>query len=173
MRRRGSPLQNGRRWSEFRRWALRNLNDPDIFDKIDWDEEVDKSLTFLEAKSEIKKKLQAIWQDKPKQGRVKKIVFIKPIIDKIVAGEVCISYRKTRKLGLYYVVESRFQRPCKPRAIVEFYRSEKVDPYGLKDEDAQLAGIECAQELLKKLRTWYGDPIPKLYRNWFRVVEVF
>ena len=41
--------QSERNWKRFLKWIQDNLANPDDFYKIDWDTEVDRTLTFNEA----------------------------------------------------------------------------------------------------------------------------
>ena len=43
--------------------------------------------------------------DKPKQ-----IIFVKDLVDKIISGKVQATYRKSPKMGTYYVIENRFKQ---------------------------------------------------------------
>lgn len=107
------------------------------------------------------------FRDKPKQ-----IVFVKDLVNKIISGQVQVTYRKAPKIGSYYVIENRFrQKSESSKILIEFYQTDRVDPYKLSDEEAQLAGIESADKIKELFGKWYGDPIPELYRNWFRVKE--
>jgi hypothetical protein len=100
----------------------------------------------------------------------KQIVFVKELAEKIVGGSMKVTYRKTRKAGYYYVTANRFKKGPS-NIVIEFFHSEKVDPYQLTDEEACLAGVPDAQSIRKMFEKWYGSPIPSLYRNWFRVVK--
>jgi len=164
-------LEDDESWSSFKRWVKGNLSEPDIFDKIDWDTLVDRSLSFEEAVNEIRRQLPSIWVDTEQVGkRIKKIVFIKPLIEKIKLGEVQVTYRNRPKTGVYYVVSNRFKGE-EPEVFIEFYKNEVVDVDKLTDEEAQLAGVETADELRKLLFKWYGKGAT-IYRNWFRVKHV-
>lgn len=164
-------LEDDENWSSFKRWVKENLCEPDIFDKIDWDMLVDRSLSFEEAADEIKRQLPSIWVDTERAGeRVKKIVFIKPLIEKIKLGEVQVTYRNKPKTGVYYVVSNRFKGE-EPEVYIEFYKNEVVDVDKLTDREAQLAGVETADELRRLLSKWYGRGAT-IYRNWFRVRHV-
>jgi hypothetical protein len=103
--------------------------------------------------------------------RVRKIVFVKRLIEKLQKGEITVTYRTSPKSGRYRPSTSRFKSGEVSELIIEFYKSEIVNPYDLRDEDAQKAGIETANELRTLLSGWYGDPIPKIFRNWFRIVQ--
>lgn len=73
---------------------------------------------------------------------------------------------------MYYVIENRFrQKPDSAKILIEFYRMDRVNPYELTDEEAQLAGIATAGEIRTLFEKWYGTPIPGLFRNWFRVLD--
>jgi len=164
-------LEDNENWSIFKRWVKENLCEPDIFDKIDWDMLVDRSLSFEEAIDEIRRQLPSIWVDTKKAGeRIKKIVFIKPLIEKIKQGEVQVTYRNKPKTGVYYVVSNRFKGE-EPEVFIEFYKNEVVDVDKLTDREAQLAGVETADELRRLLFKWYGRG-STIYRNWFRVRHV-
>jgi len=174
MRRDSSTLKNPQKWGRFMKWVQDSLRDPDAFDKVDWTEEVDKTLTYNEAIELAMSRFPGLWKDDAQQefyNRVKQIIFIKPLVGKILNGEAVVSYRRTPKLGYYYVKTNRFRKEDEPRIILEFYRTERVDPYRLTDRDAGLAGIETVEDILALFRKWYGDPLPSLYRNWFRIVE--
>ncbi|MEM3734849.1 MAG: ASCH domain-containing protein [Nitrososphaerales archaeon] len=158
-------------WGCFKRWLKENLCEPDIYDKIDWDALVDRSLSFEEAADEVRRLLPSIWID-AEQGekKIKKIVFIKPLIEKIRRGEIQVTYRNRMLSGIYYIASNRFKEE-KPKIFIEIYRSEEVDVNKLTDEEAQLAGIETAEELRSLLAKWYGGDA-KIYRNWFKVKQV-
>lgn len=172
MKRNCKNLEDDDSWNGFKRWIKENLNEPDIYYKIDWEAVVDRSLTFDEAADKIRKTLPSIWIDSDQAGerKIKKIVFIKPLIEKIKNGEVQATYRNKPKTGLHYVVSNRFRNEA-PHAFIEFYRNEVVDINKLTDRDAQLAGVETVEELKALLTKWYGKDA-KIYRNWFRVKQV-
>ena len=70
------------------------------------------------------------------------------------------------------MIENRFrQKSDSAKLLIEFYQTDKVDPYKLTDDDAMLAGVPTGEEIRKLFRKWYGEPIPTLYRNWFRVKD--
>jgi hypothetical protein len=101
---------------------------------------------------------------KPKQ-----IIFVKDLAERIESGSVKVTYRKTRKVGTYYVTHNRFKK-ISPNLLIEFYKHEKVDAYSLTDDEAVLAGVSDAPTIRKMFEKWYGTPIPPLYRNWFRII---
>ncbi len=82
-----------------------------------------------------------------------------------------MTYRKTRMNGYYYISTNRFRKKEVDAPIIQVYRTESVEPGGLTDEDAKLAGVESTAELRSLLTKWYGEPTPKLYRNWFRLLR--
>ncbi|MEM1995129.1 MAG: hypothetical protein QXW32_06665 [Nitrososphaerales archaeon] len=171
MKKNGKNLEDVDAWGCFKRWIKENLCEPDDYDKIDWEALVDRSLSFEEAADEIRRLLPSIWLDKEQgEKKIKKIVFIKPLIEKIKNGEVQATYRNKPKTGLHYVVSNRFKDE-EPKIFIEFYRSEEVDVNKLTDEEAQLAGVETAKKLKALLAKWYGKDA-KIYRNWFRVRHV-
>lgn len=158
----------------FMRWVERNISDPKYLEIYDWDSEFGDDLTFNEAINMALHKYPTIWKENVIQNhyqKIKQIVFIKPLIEKILNNEVQVTYRKTLKIGYYYVIDNRF-KPKEPKIFLEFYKCEQVDPYKLTDEDAKLAGIDTADEIRNLFRKWYGEPIPMLFRNWFKVVEI-
>ena len=165
-------LEDDENWGNFKRWIKDNLSEPDVFDKIDWDVLVDRSLSFEEAVDEIRSLLPSIWVTTEDSGmRIKKIVFIKPLIEKIKLSEVQVTYRNKPKTGVYYVVSNRF-REEKPEIFIEFYKNEVVDVDKLSDKEAQLAGVDTAEDLrASSPRKWYGKDA-RIYRNWFRVKHV-
>ncbi len=86
--------------------------------------------------------------------------------------QVQVTYRKSQKVGLYYVIDNRFkQKPETAKLLIEFYRTDRINPYELTDNEARLAGIETAAEIRSLFEKWYGKPIPGLFRNWFRVLD--
>jgi hypothetical protein len=110
---------------------------------------------------------ESLRDSKPKQ-----IIFVKELIEKISDGKVQVTYRKSPKVGMYYVIENRFkQKPESARLLIEFYRTDRVNPYELNDDEARLAGIESAHQIRTLFEKWYGSPIPGLFRNWFRVLD--
>ena len=83
-----------------------------------------------------------------------------------------VTYRKSPKVGLYYVIDNRFkQKPESYNLSIEFYRIDRINPYELTDDEARLAGIETADEIRSLFEKWYGKPIPGMFRNWFRVLD--
>ncbi|MEM2430304.1 MAG: hypothetical protein QW779_07235 [Nitrososphaerales archaeon] len=159
--------------NRFMSWVERNISNPKYLTICDWQAEFGNDLTFNEAINMALSKYPTIWKENVIQNhyqKIKQIVFIKPLIEKILNNEVQVSYRKTPKIGYYYVIDNRF-KPCEPKIILEFYKYEKVNPYKLTD-DAKLAGIDNADEIRNLFRKWYGDPIPMLFRNWFKVVSI-
>lgn len=165
----GKNLKDGDSWNRFKKWVKENLSEPDLYDRIDWDALVDRSLSFEEAADEVRRFLPSIWTYAD-QRRIKKIVFVKPLIEKIKNGEVQVTYRNRRKTGLHYVVSNRFKEED-PEVFIEFYRSEVVDVRKLTDMDAQLAGVKTAKKLKALLSKWYGKDAT-IYRNWFRVKHI-
>jgi hypothetical protein len=106
------------------------------------------------------------------EQRPKQIIFVRDLVRKISEGAIQVAYRKTPKIGTYYVIQNRFkQKANSSKLLIEFYQTDKVDAYKLTDEEAQLAGIATAVEIRDLFEKWYGTPIPSLYRNWFRVKE--
>jgi hypothetical protein len=168
-----SPKTNSLK--RFRIWMERNCIDPSQLSKIDFDTEFGMDLSYNEAIELALHKFPTLWrsqtmseyEDKPKQ-----IIFVKELVEKIISGKVQVTYRKSPKIGTYYVIENRFkQKHNSSRILIEFYQTDKVDAYKLTDEEAQLAGIESADKIRQLFGKWYGEPLPSLYRNWFKVKE--
>jgi len=104
---------------------------------------------------------------------LKRIFFIRSLVERLRSPEPPrVSYRKTRKQGRYRVFSGGRFHPKDEGIIIEFYKTEEVDPRELTDEDARLAGIETAKELLGLFQKWYRGIPEKMYRNWFRVVKI-
>jgi hypothetical protein len=99
----------------------------------------------------------------------KRIVFTEALIEQI-QGRAEVTYRKFKLNGLYHLASSRFKREEANAPVIYVYRTEEIDPYILTDDDAKLAGVESAEEIRRLFESWYGKPIPHLYRNWFRLV---
>jgi len=67
---------------------------------------------------------------------------------------------------MYYVIENRFrQKSDSAKLLIAFYRTDKINPYQLTDDEARLAGAETADEIRSLFEKWYGCPIPGLFRN--------
>ncbi|MEM4311318.1 MAG: hypothetical protein QXX95_02915 [Nitrososphaerales archaeon] len=166
-------LKELRSWNQFIQWIKENLKDEEQFERLDWLAEFDKTLNLNEAIELVLSNYPSLWKEEVLQchyNKPKYIVFMRFLIEKMVRGEVKVSYRKTPKYGLYYVINSRFKP--KGELIIEFYKTDKIDPNKLTDEEAQLAGIDSAEEIRALFKKWYGDPLPMMFRNWFRVKEI-
>lgn len=161
-------------WQRFEKWVKESLADPDQFNKIDWATEIGSDLTYSEAIEMALYRFPTLWKSdalSEQTKRVKQIVFIKPLVERIGMGEIQVTYRKTPKFGIYYVVSNRFKPRTSDCPIIDFYKTEKVNPYDLSDEEARLAGIDTAREIVNLFEKWYGKPAPALFRNWFMVRE--
>jgi len=160
---------------KFTEWIRENLTAPEALDFIDVEAEFGTDLTFDEAVRLATQKFPGIWKtdsQNSKDSKPKQIIFVKELVDKISDGTVQVTYRKSPKVGMYYVIENRFrQKSDSAKLLIEFYRTDRVDAYELTDEDAQLAGINSASEIRNLFEKWYGSPIPGLFRNWFRVLD--
>lgn len=158
----------------FEKWVKANIADPDQYDKIDWATEIGNDLTCSEMIEMALYKFPVLWKREalPEHTRrIKRIIFIKSLMDKIQQGEIQATYRKTPKFGVYYVVDNRFRTKDGKWPIIEFYKTEKVNPYELTNDQAKLAGINKATEIIELFEKWYGKPTPELFRNWFVVKE--
>ena len=155
-------------------WMRENSLSPGNLDVIDIEAEFGTDLTLSEAIQLALQKFPGFWKsDSPNtNGKPKQIIFVKELVEKISVGKIQVTYRKSPKLGMYYVIENRFrQKSDSAKILIEFYRTDRVNAYDLSDEEAQLAGIESANEIRSLFEKWYGRPLPLLYRNWFRVRE--
>ena len=145
----------------------------DVFSRVDWDSEIDPTLSFNENVSLLLAKFPEAFRVEAVDAyynRVKQIVFIAPLIEKILRGEIQCTYRTTPKHGYYYVIHSRFVKAHlkEPQCVIEVYKTEQIDPYKLSEEDAQLAGL-TRSEILSWFHQWYGKNLPLMWRNWFNV----
>ncbi len=168
-----SGLSNPSTFKRFRMWAEKNCIDPDLLKNIDFDAEFGKDLSYNEAIETALHKFPTVWRTEIMEdfeSRPKQIIFIKELIPKIIEGEIQVTYRKSPKIGLYYVIENRFKQSRESsRLLIEFYRTDKINPAELGDEEARLAGIDSADRIRDLFKKWYGEPIPLLYRNWFKL----
>lgn len=151
----------------FTNWINKNLLDSDHYERISWQDEIDQDLTLDENKKLVRKLYPTLFDDHRDQ-KIKKLVIVEHLIPKLKRGEVKCTYRRNRLSGLYYVVKDRFSSPA-PLLFIEALDVEKVDPHSLSNQDAQVAGIMSAKELLTLLEKWYGTSLPTIYRNWFTV----
>jgi hypothetical protein len=159
----------------FMNWMKKNSADPESVSALDIEAEFGKDLSYNEAVELALQKFPTMWKPESIESyerKPKQIIFVKELIEKIADGKIQVTYRKSPKVGTYYVIENRFQqKPGSSRFLIEFYRTDRVSAYNLTDEEAQLAGIESADQIRSLFEKWYGSPIPILYRNWFRVAE--
>jgi hypothetical protein len=160
---------------KFRDWMRENSLSPENLDLIDTEAEFGDDLTLDEAVQLAIQKFPGIWKVDPnlyRDSKPKQIIFVKELVEKISEGRIQVTYRKSPKIGMYYVIDNRFrQKPDSSKLLIEFYRTDHVNPYELTDDEARLAGIESADEIRSLFEKWYGAPIPGLYRNWFRVLD--
>jgi len=159
----------------FRTWIRDNAISADSLDHLDIEAEFGTDLTLDEAIGLAIQKFPGIWKedlDSSKDSKPKPIIFVKELVEKISNGKVQVTYRKSPKVGMYYVIDNRFkQKPETARVLIEFYRTDRVNAYDLSDDEARLAGIESADQIRSLFEKWYGSPIPALFRNWFRVLD--
>ena len=158
----------------FEKWVKTNIADPDQYEKIDWVAEIGSDLTYSEMIEMALYKFPVLWKSDAmaeQTRKIKRIIFIKSLVEKIRQGDVQATYRKTPKFGVYYVVDNRFRPKTGDWPIIEFYKTEKVKPYELTDDQAKLAGIDESKEIIELFEKWYGKPVPDLFRNWFRIKE--
>ena len=168
-----STLSDQKLRDKLRDWMRDNAVDTDSVSRIDIDGEFGNDLSFNEAVALALQKFPSLWKPEAtntKEAKPKQIVFVKELVEKIADGKVQVTYRTTAKVGTYYVLANRFkQKSESSKLLIEFYRTDRVNAYELTDEEAQLAGIDTADDIRKLFEKWYGMPIPILYRNWFRV----
>jgi hypothetical protein len=168
-------LSNPANMKKLRNWMERNCIEPDRLSEIDITSEFGSDLSYSEAVELAVHKFPAMWRadylieygQRPKQ-----IIFVRDLIERILNGRVQVTYRKSPKVGTYYLIENRFkQKADSSKILIEFYQTDRVDPYKLSDEEAQLAGIVSAEKIRELFEKWYGNPIPTLYRNWFKIKD--
>ncbi|MDG6994810.1 MAG: hypothetical protein JRN52_02710 [Nitrososphaerota archaeon] len=169
-------LSNETTLKRFKKWMQDNCLNEDDLDGIDIEAEFGKDLSYSEAIELALHKFPSMWREdsvERYENKPKQIIFVKDLVQKIIAGQVQVTYRKTPKVGMYYVIENRFkQKSDTAKLLIEFYQTDRVDPYNLSDEEANLAGVENAEKIRELFVKWYGSPLPSLYRNWFKVKEL-
>ncbi len=159
-----------------KRWTAESaVSAADVFSRVDWNSEIDACLSFNENVSLLLARFPEAFRVEAVDAyynRVKQIVFIAPLIEKILRGEIQCTYRTTPKYGYYYVVHSRFVKAHlkEPQCVIEVYKTEQIDPNKLTEEDAQLAGL-TRSEILRWFHQWYGKNLSPMWRNWFNVRE--
>ncbi|MGI0092230.1 MAG: hypothetical protein ACREBS_11035 [Nitrososphaerales archaeon] len=173
---RGRQLSNPKIMERFVSWMQENCVEPDGLRMIDVNTEFGKDLSYSEAIELAFQKFPTLWRSVSKarnqqqNNKPKQIIFVSELVQKIIDGTVQVTYRKSPKVGMYYVIENRFtQKSDSAKLLIEFYRTDRVDAYDLSDEEAQLAGVETADKIRLLFEKWYGSPIPTLYRNWFKI----
>lgn len=154
-----------------KRWIAESVI-PDVFSRVDWDSEIDPTLSFNENVSLLLTRFPEAFRSDAVDAyykRVKQIVFISPLIEKILRGEIQCTYRTTPKHG-YYIIHSRFVKAHlkEPQCVIEVYKTEQIDPNKLTEEDAQLAGLTRG-EIIRWFHQWYRKNLPPMWRNWFNV----
>lgn len=161
------------RLNKLEKWITDNIANPEDKDKVDF-QELGSDLTLQESIEMLLHVYPTLWTKRAfndQYNRLKQIVFVAQLIEKIKKGQVQVTYRRTPKHGLYYGISNRFKPVREPRLVIEVERSEEVNPYELSDSEANLAGVESANLIREMFMKWYGNPIPRLYRNWFKVVS--
>jgi len=110
-----------------KRWIAKSVvSAADVFSRVDWDGEIDPCLSFNENVSLLLTRFPEAFRVDAVDAyynRVKQIVFIAPLIEKILRGEIQCTYRTTPKHGYYYVIHSRFVKAHlkEPRCVIEVY----------------------------------------------------
>ncbi len=159
-----------------RRW-VKNSAAPDAYSRIDWDTEIDSALSFNENINLLLEKFPEAWREtsvKEYYLHIKQIIFVTPLIEKMLRGEIQCTYRTTPKHGYYYVLHSRFTKTHlkNPVCIIEVYKTEPVDPRLLTDQEARYAGVDTGEDIRALFRRWYGELLPNpMWRNWFHLKE--
>lgn len=161
-------LYNATNWRRLLHWLDNNLLDG--LDKGIILDEIDKTLSYQEAKDHIASRHPEWFKCREKVAKAKQIVFVSKLIPFLLAGEARCTYRNRRLYGIYYVVTSRFVRH-EPSLVIEVTKNELVDMNKLTCKDARLAGVESAEELRSLLRRWYGHN-SVIFRNWLIVTQV-
>jgi hypothetical protein len=168
-------LANPATFDRFQKWMRKNCIDAERLNSIDLSAEFGKDLSYNEAIEFAVHKFPSLWSQeylKEYDSRPKQIIFVKELVKKIGDGLIQVTYRKSPKIGTYYVIENRFkQNSSSAKLLIRFYQTEKVDAYKLNDDEAMLAGVESASKIRLMFEKWYGSPIPTLYRNWFKTVQ--
>jgi hypothetical protein len=169
-------LANERTFTRFKKWMSENCMDRALLDGLDIQAEFGKDLSYNEAIEMALHKFPTLWRNDSFQtyeNKPKQIIFVKELVQRIIDGRVQVTYRKTPKVGTYYIIENRFkQKSDSARVLIDVYQTDRVDAYRLTDEEARLAGVDDAAKIRSLFEKWYGSPIPPMYRNWFRVKEI-
>jgi hypothetical protein len=138
------PLQglaNPSNLKRFKRWMEKNCFNVDRLNEIDIEAEFGKDLSYNEAVELALHKFPSFWKAdymREYEQRPKQIIFVKDLVRKISEGTIQVTYRKTPKIGTYYVIENRFkQRVDSSKLLIEFYQTDRVDPYKLTDDEAR------------------------------------
>ena len=81
---------------------------------------------------------------------MKRIQFIRPLVERIREGKVVCTYRKDPRAysGEYQVITSRFQKKTNSDLFIEVYPTEKFVVSELRENDARLAGCPLKPEEL-------------------------
>jgi hypothetical protein len=149
---------------KFREWIRENIISTETVEYVDIEAEFGSDLSYDEAIRLAIRKFPGIWKVDPdslRDSKPNKIIFVKELVGKISDGKIQVTYRKSPKVGLYYVIENRFrQKPDSARLLIEFYRTDRVNPYELTNGEALLAGIDSAQQIRNLFEKWYGSPLP-------------
>ncbi|MDG6999309.1 MAG: hypothetical protein JRN15_09365, partial [Nitrososphaerota archaeon] len=132
-------LANENTLKRFKKWMRENCLNPDDLIGIDVEAEFGSDLSYGEAIELALHKFPSMWREdsvESYENKPKQIIFVRDLVQKIIAGDVQVTYRKTPKVGTYYVIENRFkQKSATSRLLIEFYQTDRVDPYKLTDEE--------------------------------------
>jgi hypothetical protein len=160
---------------KLRNWMERNSVDKDRLNEIDIDAELRSDLSYSEAVELAIHKFPAMWREdflRDYEQMPKQIIFVHDLVDRIIEVTCKLPIEKVRRCGHTILLKIDSSRnPIHQEFLIEFYQTDKVDPYKLSDEEAQLAGVESAQKIRELFEKWYGNRIPTLYRNWFKVKD--
>lgn len=103
---------------------------------------------------------------------MKRIFFIKPLVERLRSGDPpFVTFRRQRKSGVYMVCSGGRFHPKEEGIIIRVWRCCVVSTGELTDQDARDAGLSSLQELLGLFKKWYGEVPPRMYKNWFVVLE--
>ena len=155
-------------------WMNENILSPSYLDIGDWESIIDSDLTFSENIKLLIDNFPTLWKSSEDE-RAKQLVLRKELIEKMLRNEKHCTYRPYKMSGKYFVVSSRFQSSDKARALIDVFRSEKIDdPNEITDEEVNsFSATSSRDELFENFKKWYPEKgISAIrYRNWFRILE--
>jgi hypothetical protein len=105
-------LANASTLKRFKDWMKKNCVSQDRLNDIDFEAEFGKDPTYNEAVEIAFHKLPTLWKAeylKEYENKPKQIIFIRDLVQKMMEGKIRATYRKSPKIGTYYVIENRFK----------------------------------------------------------------